>query len=176
MDLCCDFSHSCPFIPVTSPWASWRLKSPAHRLFVSSFIWTYIKENIKTRITNPLWGESTGDLVDSPHRGPVMLKPFHLMSSWWLMDKTEEFPNTTKHNTVVIMCTLLMQHVFGENPVIKLTGFYHCVSCKDIDIRTCTRQQNSLLRRSRIPHKFYRGWSQDTRHSNSMVLQDRYHP
>ena len=48
-------------ITVTSQWAGWYLKSPAFRLFVLLFVQANIKENIKARVTGPLWGESTGD-------------------------------------------------------------------------------------------------------------------
>ena len=34
---------------------------PCTRLFVQSFVWANIKENIKAHITGPLWGESTGN-------------------------------------------------------------------------------------------------------------------
>ena len=42
-------------ITVTSRWASWRLKSPAYRLFVQPFVQGYIKENIKVKRFWPLW-------------------------------------------------------------------------------------------------------------------------
>ena len=38
-------------------WASWRLQSPASQMFIPA----YIKENNKSRITGPLWRESTVD-------------------------------------------------------------------------------------------------------------------
>ena len=48
-------------ITMTSWWARWRLKSPASRLFIQSFIQTQIKENIKAPRHWPLCGEFTGD-------------------------------------------------------------------------------------------------------------------
>ena len=39
----------------------WRLKSPALRLFIQTFIQVQIKENIKALRHWPLWGEFTGD-------------------------------------------------------------------------------------------------------------------
>ena len=48
------------FIRVTSL-ITYRLLSPAHRLFVQQFVQATIKEPSKLRVTGPLWGESTGD-------------------------------------------------------------------------------------------------------------------
>ena len=48
-------------ITVTYQWASWRLKSPASRLFSQSFVQAYIKENIRAQRYWPVWAESTDD-------------------------------------------------------------------------------------------------------------------
>ena len=47
-----------PYIDVT--WASLRLKSPTTPLFVEKDVKANIKAS-KPRITDPMWGESTGD-------------------------------------------------------------------------------------------------------------------
>ena len=41
-------------ITMTLQWVSWRLKSPASRPFIKPFVWTNIKENVKSRVTGPL--------------------------------------------------------------------------------------------------------------------------
>ena len=46
---------------MTSPWASWRLKSPTSGLFSQAFIHAHINENIKVPRHWPMWGESIGD-------------------------------------------------------------------------------------------------------------------
>ena len=48
-----------------------------------------IKENIKTPCHWPLWGIQQWP-VDSPHKGPVMQKMFHLMMSTWYMSQQNE--------------------------------------------------------------------------------------
>ena len=53
--------HFHPSITVTSQWATWRLKSPASRLFTRPFIQAQIKENTKAPRHWPLCGEFTGD-------------------------------------------------------------------------------------------------------------------
>ena len=40
---------------------TWRLKSPAFRLFAQPFVQAHIKENIRAPRHWPLWGEFTGD-------------------------------------------------------------------------------------------------------------------
>ena len=52
------------------------LKSPASRLFTQPFIQAQIKENIKAPRHWPLWGESIGGPVNSPHKWPVTRKMF----------------------------------------------------------------------------------------------------
>ena len=49
-------------ITVMSQWATWRLKSPASRLFAQPFVQVHTKENIKAPRHWPLWGETTDDL------------------------------------------------------------------------------------------------------------------
>ena len=43
----------------------WRLKSPASQLFTPPFVQVQIKENIKAPCHWPVWGEFTGDTLDS---------------------------------------------------------------------------------------------------------------
>ena len=69
------------FITVKSQWALWRLKSPASRLFDQLFLQAHIKENIKGPLHWPLWGKFDQSPVVSPHKGPVIRKCFHLVTS-----------------------------------------------------------------------------------------------
>ena len=66
-------------ITITSQWTSWHLKLTTTRRFIQLFVSTNIKENVKVRVTGPMWMESTGDRwipVDSPHNGLVTRKAF----------------------------------------------------------------------------------------------------
>ena len=62
---------------VRSYWARWSLKSPACRLFTQPFVRAQISENIKAPSHRPLWGELTGQLVNSPHNNAEDI------SIWW---------------------------------------------------------------------------------------------
>ena len=57
-------------ITMTSSWASWRVKSPASRLFILQLIQAQIKENVKASRHWPLWGELTSDRWIRRTRGP----------------------------------------------------------------------------------------------------------
>ena len=57
-------------------WSSWRLELPVNPKFVQHFGWTDNNETSKVRVIVPLLGEST---CDSPHKGTVTRKCFHLM-------------------------------------------------------------------------------------------------
>ena len=59
------------------PWALWRLKLPVNRLCVLADI----KENIKVRVTGPLWGESTGARWILLTKGQQRGQRFHVMTS-----------------------------------------------------------------------------------------------
>ena len=49
--------HPCPhYTIVTLQSALWRLKSPTTRLYGQTFVKANIKQNIKTRVTGPSWG------------------------------------------------------------------------------------------------------------------------
>ena len=64
-------------ITLTSQWVPWRLESPATRLFFQTILYANIKENIKSCVAGPLWGESTGDWwIPSSNKGPVARKAF----------------------------------------------------------------------------------------------------
>ena len=54
-------AHSAKMISMTSKWARWRLKSPASRVFIQTFVQAQVKENIKLPRHWPLWGEFTGE-------------------------------------------------------------------------------------------------------------------
>ena len=62
---------------------SWRLKSPASRLFTQPFFFFQepIKENIKAPRHWPWWGESTGHRLIPRTKGQYRGKYFHLMTS-----------------------------------------------------------------------------------------------
>ena len=66
------------YITLRSQWASWRLKSPASRLFAQPFVQAHIKENIKVPRHWPLWGESTGH----PSQGTSNVEKDLMTSSW----------------------------------------------------------------------------------------------
>ena len=68
-------------ITVTSYWAGWCLKSPPSPLFAQLLVQAQIKENIKAPRHWSLCGEFFGDRWNSPHKGPVTGKCFHLMTS-----------------------------------------------------------------------------------------------
>ena len=68
-------------IPIISlNWFIMRIKVPqtlATQLFLQQLLQANNKENIKLRITMPLWGDP------APHKGPVMWKEVHVMTSYW---------------------------------------------------------------------------------------------
>ena len=68
-------------ITMTLWWARWRLKSPASRLFIQSFIQTQVKVNIKASRHWSLCGEFTGDRWIPRTNGQLRGKYFHLMTS-----------------------------------------------------------------------------------------------
>ena len=53
---------------VKSPWARWRLKSPASWQLTHQFVQVQVKENIKAPRHWPLWGEFTDDRWIPPQR------------------------------------------------------------------------------------------------------------
>ena len=57
------------------------------QLWVDSQEWTS-KETSKCHITGPLWGESTGNPVESPHKEPVVQKAFFVTTSSWAVTLT----------------------------------------------------------------------------------------
>ena len=69
------------FITLTSCWARWRLKSPASRLFALLFVRAQIKEKNQSSTSLAFVRGIHRWPMDSPHKGPVTLKCFHLMTS-----------------------------------------------------------------------------------------------
>ena len=65
-----------PHITVTSKWAPWHLKSLLFRLIAQPFVQARIKENTNAPRHWPLWGESTGDRWNPPHKRPITRKMF----------------------------------------------------------------------------------------------------
>ena len=66
-------------------WSSWRLELPVNPKFVQHFGWTDNNETSKVRVIVPLLGEST---CDSPHKGTVTRKCFHLMTCLRKVERT----------------------------------------------------------------------------------------
>ena len=91
-------------ITVTSQWPRWRLKSPASRLFILSFIQAQIKENIKAPRHWPLCGEFTGIGEFPAHRASnaenVSIWWHHYATPWWL--------HYTTHNDLRIPCCVAL--------------------------------------------------------------------
>ena len=71
-------------ITVTSQCVLRHLKLPASRSFAQPFVQAQIKENIKSRLHWPLWGEFTSDWWIPHRKGQWRGKCFHLMTSSWL--------------------------------------------------------------------------------------------
>ena len=67
------------YVTLASWYPLWRLKSPASRLLIQSFIQTQIKENIKAPRHWPLWGEFTGTGEFSAQRASYAEN----VSIWW---------------------------------------------------------------------------------------------
>ena len=58
-------------------WVSWHVKSLTTQQFVRKLVQANNEKAWKLHITSPLWGEPP---VDSPHKGPVMGKHFHVLT------------------------------------------------------------------------------------------------
>ena len=90
-------------ITVTPWWARWRLKSPASRLLAQPFVYSGADQRKR---------QSTASLafvrgihrwpVNSPHKGPVTGKCFHLMTSQ--SGHTGDTHNPTAHHRVIGLC------------------------------------------------------------------------
>ena len=89
------------YITVTSHWARWRLKSPASRWFTQPFFQAQIKENIKAPRHWPSVRGIHRWPVNSPHKGSVTRKCFHLMTSSW--NGTHDNDNDYESNCIAMI-------------------------------------------------------------------------
>ena len=96
-------------ITMTSQWARLRLKSPASRLFDQSFLSVQNKEKNQTSASLAFLRGIHRWPVDSPHKGPVTQKFFHLMTSSWEM----QLSCYTQPTAVIV-------HIIGDNKIIVI--------------------------------------------------------
>ena len=75
-------------------WPTWRPKSPATQLFVQSFVLAYIKEKHQSSVPLTFVREIHRSPVDSPTKGQLREKLFHVITSPWQAPHIE----TWKHN------------------------------------------------------------------------------
>ena len=79
------FSEICSLITVTSLWARWHLKSPAARLFTKLFIQGAVQRKHQSSASLSYLRGIHRWPVNSPHKGSVTRKCFHLMTSSYVL-------------------------------------------------------------------------------------------
>ena len=101
--------------------ASWCLKSPPILLFVQPFVHAYIKENIRARVTGPLWWESNGDRwIPSQRASYVENDPIPWHHHGRKQRHSQEFSAVIETNLFKIIKRYETQECFSTPPWIKL--------------------------------------------------------